>query len=59
MLDTTMMNQENGLDQWMSNKFCKFDDMIENGADLFRWSETRFIIVHTGHFLHPYQVDQQ
>jgi len=26
----------------MSNQFCKFDDLTDNGADLFRWSETRF-----------------
>jgi len=32
-----MMSQEKGLDQWMSNQFWKFDDMIVNGADLFRW----------------------
>jgi len=24
----------------MSTQFCKFDDMIGNGADLFLWSET-------------------
>jgi len=36
------MGQEMGLDRLiMSNQFCKFDDMIENGEDLFRWSETR------------------
>jgi len=34
-----MMNQEKGLYQSMSNQFCKFDDMIDNGADLFRWSK--------------------
>jgi len=28
----------------MSNQFCMFDDMIANGADLFRWSETRLNI---------------
>jgi len=33
-----MMSQEKGLDQWMSNQFCKFDDMKDNGAHLFRRS---------------------
>jgi len=28
----------------MSNQFCKFDDMINDGADLFRLSETRLNI---------------
>jgi len=30
-------NDESGkrLDQWMSNKSCKFDDMIVNRADFF------------------------
>ena len=37
-----MMSQKRGLDQWVSNQFCKFDDMIDHGADLFRWLETRF-----------------
>jgi len=38
------MSQEMGLDQWTSNQFCRFDDMSYNGADLFRWSETRLNI---------------
>jgi len=33
--------QQKGLDRLMSNQFCKFDDMTDNGPDLFRWSETR------------------
>jgi len=28
----------------MSNEFCKFDDMTDNGTDLFRRSETRLNI---------------
>jgi len=39
-----MMSQERGLDQWATDQLCKFDDMKDNGADLFRWSETRFNI---------------
>ena len=39
-----MMSQEKTLDQWMSIQFCKFDDMIENVEDSFRWSETRLKI---------------
>jgi len=35
------MNQEQEVVKRMSNQFCKFDDMIVSGADLFRWSETR------------------
>ena len=31
-----MMSQDKGLDQWMSNQFCKFDDMIDSGAVMFR-----------------------
>jgi len=40
-----MMSQEKGLDQWMSNRFCKFDDMMDSGEDLFRWSEIRLNVV--------------
>ena len=36
-----MVSEEKGLDQWMSNQFCNFDDIIDKGADLLRWSETR------------------
>jgi len=25
----------------MSNQFCNFDDIIDKGADLLRWSETK------------------
>jgi len=39
-----MMSQEKGFDQWMSNQSCKFDDMVDNGGDLFCWSETRLNI---------------
>jgi len=28
-----MMSQGKGLDQSMSNQFCQFDDIIDNGAD--------------------------
>jgi len=46
MWGITVMSQEKGLDEWMSNQFCKFDDMIDNGANLFRWSETRLNILN-------------
>jgi len=39
-----MISREKGLDQWTSNEFCKFGGIIDNGADLFRWSETRLNI---------------
>jgi len=35
-----MMIQEKGLDQWMSNQFCNFDDMIHKRVDLFHRSST-------------------
>jgi len=45
MQGITMMSQENRLDQWMSNQFCKFDvHMIVNGPYLFCCSETRLNI---------------
>ena len=40
----TLMSQEKRLDQWMSNQFWKFDVMIGNGANFFRWSETKLNI---------------
>jgi len=36
-----MMSPDKWFDQWMYNQFWNFDDMIDNGADMFRWSETR------------------
>ena len=39
MKGRTMMSQKR-LDQWMTNQTCKFDDLIDNREDQFRWSET-------------------
>jgi len=33
----------------MSNQFCMFDHMIDNRADLFRWSVARLNIILNKH----------
>jgi len=43
-LGMTVMSQSKRLDQRVSKQFCKFHEMINNGADLFRWPEIRLNI---------------